>query len=101
MREFSYLCYTFRIRDLIRVHCTTCTHIFKPCKLFCLSKQIHPDIYQDILAQQEEEKVHKSEGVKSVTKEMILDASLKLIVNEAMPISKIESQHFWDFVHST
>lgn len=45
--------------------------------------------------------MYKSKGMKSITTEMILDACLKLIVNEALPLSKIESQHGWDFVHST
>lgn len=60
-----------------------------------VSKQVHPEVYKQILNAQ---KVDKE--IRPITKQIILDASLRLIVNEALPLSKIESPHWWNFVHS-
>lgn len=59
---------------------------------------MHPDIHKEILAQQQAVKIDKR-AFHSISKETILDESLRFIVNEALPLSKIDSPHFWKFVH--
>lgn len=61
-------------------------------------KKVHPNIHEEILAEQKAVKM-KKEAFNSITKQTILDEGLRFIVNEALPLSKIDSPHFWNFVH--
>lgn len=56
---------------------------------------MHPEVHEHIMSH----KALKNDNKVSITKKTILDESLRFIVNEALPLSKIDSPHFWKFIH--